>query len=594
MRLLPLLMIFLPACFASVGAFDLPLPTRPPDAVGGRAFIQRIEKMDLPAREREILAEVERGNVPDFWRKFVEVRLTSGDGAAANTAILHVAPDYFAIGSDTDYFLTPLSPAAAQAIGDRLHCVLPTRKMVDAIYDAAEVKLAPLRIPPSDAMTTVPIFAQHHAGVWAQRQAALATHPLGTLVAGDKKDIVLTPQLAQAPGKVAIYGWHQATGRPIQPLYTGHTVNWVDYSHGTRLVARELQVNGATTTVAAVLADPKLAQLLSDEGAFPLPRYNATAAPLPGPAATPAAAPALTFPGEEFTEVRFEPGVRVLLNAPAAMGTGGAAPKPLRLVLYALPNGNTIEQTLGRRVKPGDDWHYDIQHIGAQTRWLRGHLHDADLVVAYLECAEKAWPAWRKKNDPDGQRIPAIVDALRSRFAGREVKLVFSGHSGGGSFIFGYLNAQEHVPAFVERITFLDSDYGYDPKLGHDAKLAEWLAASPQHALCVLAYHDSVALLNGKTFVSEQGGTWGRSLALHQDLAKHFPFTEETEGVWRRLSALDGRIKIVLRENPEKAVLHTRLVEWNGFIHALLTGTKLENQGYTLGGARVYAGSIAP
>jgi len=608
-RFLPSVCVLALAASAWAG---LPLPDRPAGAATGSAFAHRIEKLDPPAREQAIRAEVEQGNVPEFWRKFVAVRIAEG----SNTAVLHVAPDYLAIGSDADYFLTPMAPATAQAIADRLHGILPTRKMVDAIYGAAEVKLTPVRIPPSPEMTTVPVFAQHDTAVRAQRVEVLATHPLGALVAGDKKDVVLTPQLASAPGKVAIYGWHQAVGQPIQPLYLGHTEKWVDYSHGIRLIARDLEVNGAATTVEAVLADPKLAPLLSDEGAFALPRYGEASAGSRGPAATlrsenlplaPApslvknanpdstvrslkpeargeGAPASSYPGEEITELKFEPGVRVLLNAPAVP----APAKPVRLILYALPNGNTIEQTIGRRIKPGEDWHFDIQHIGAQTRWLREHVRDAELVVAYLECAEKAWPAWRKKNDPDGRRIDAIVKALCGRFTGRTVKLVLSGHSGGGSFIFGYLNAHEHVPDFVERITFLDSDYAYDANLQHDAKLAEWLQASPLHALCVLAYHDSIALLNGKTFVSEQGGTWGRSLAMHQDLARRFPFTEETEGVWRRLTALDGRVKFLLRENPEKGILHTRQVEWNGFIHAMLTGTPLENQGYTYAGPRVY------
>ncbi len=33
-------------------------------------------------------------------------------------------------------------------------------------------------------------------------------------------------------------------------------------------------------------------------------------------------------------------------------------------------------------------------------------------------------------------------------------------------------------------------------------------------------------------------------------------------------------------ENPEKAVLHTRLVEKNGYLHALLTGTPKAEVGY--------------
>ncbi|MFO1512715.1 MAG: hypothetical protein U1F83_07355 [Verrucomicrobiota bacterium] len=73
-------------------------------------------------------------------------------------ATYYVTPDYLAVGTDADYFLTPLTPLTAQFIADQLDCTLPTRKMVDAIYAAAAVKFAPSPIPPSAAMTTVPVF----------------------------------------------------------------------------------------------------------------------------------------------------------------------------------------------------------------------------------------------------------------------------------------------------------------------------------------------------------------------------------------------------------------------------------------------------
>jgi len=81
---------------------------------------------------------------------------------------------------------------------------------------------------------------------------------LGTLVAGHKKDVVICGKLAATPGKVGIYGWHTSAGKPIQPLYTGHADSWADYSHGIRLVQLGMEVNGTSTTVPKVLADPKL------------------------------------------------------------------------------------------------------------------------------------------------------------------------------------------------------------------------------------------------------------------------------------------------------------------------------------------------
>ncbi len=70
--------------------------------------------------------------------------------------------------------------------------------------------------------------------------------------------------------------------------------------------------------------------------------------------------------------------------------------------------------------------------------------------------------------------------------------------------MFGYINAIGKIPDDVVRIAFLDSDYGYNPALAHDEMLANWLKSSAQHSLCVLAYDDAAALLNGKSFVRHE------------------------------------------------------------------------------------------
>ena len=559
------LVFLLLVTFARAATADIDLPARPADAAGGRAFGERIAPLERDAREAAIEIEIARGNVPAFWRRFVDVTL--GD------ATISVAPDYLCVGADDDYFLVPLTPAVAQRLADRLGCVLPTRKMVDAIYRAAPLQLAPAPIPPSAAMTSVAVFAQHNATVRAQREAALATHPPGTLVAGHKKDVVITARLAGAPGKVAIYGWHRPDGSAIQPLYLGHTADWVDYSHGVRLVRRAMTIGGKPADVATVLADPERCALLSDEGALSEARYGA-ASPRPSAA-------------ETAEDLRFEPGVRVVLNSPTRID----AAKPVRLIIYAAPAGNTIEQTLGRRVKPGDDWHFDIQHVAAQTRWLRSRVTDANLVLACVQCDERSFVLWRRKHADHPALIVAIVDALRRRFASPQI--VLTGHSAGGGFTFGYLDGVERIPVDIERIAFLDSNYAYDAAKGHDAELARWLGDSAMHRLGVLAYEDHVALLDGKTFVSENGGTWGRSQAMLRDLGKVFPFARaDVGGGLQRHTALDGRVEFLLKENPEKAVLHTRQVELNGFIHAMLAGTPQAGQGYVYLGERAYSGWI--
>ncbi|HCL31999.1 MAG TPA: hypothetical protein DIC52_26690 [Candidatus Latescibacteria bacterium] len=58
----------------------------------------------------------------------------------------------------------------------------------------------------------------------------------GVLLAGHKKDLVLMRKLATRPNRVAIYGWHQLSGEPIQPVSTVHVAEYADYSHGVRLI----------------------------------------------------------------------------------------------------------------------------------------------------------------------------------------------------------------------------------------------------------------------------------------------------------------------------------------------------------------------
>ena len=535
----------------------LNLPPRPSNAKPGAEFARSLVALSLVNRERAIVDEILNGNVPDWSRRLVPV--TVNDGSAHLT--LYVAPDYLAIGSNDDYFFTPLSPAAAQSLADRLGCTLPTPKLVDAIYAASTIKLTPSPISPTPAMTSVPVFLDHTRTILDQRKS----QPVGVLVAGHKKDVVISKKVFATPGKVAIYGWHREAGQPIQPLYTGHKDSWVDYSHGIRLIDRMVTIDGNPRTIQDILADPKLAPLLSDEGVMSQTRYQT------GP---------LLPEGSET--IRLDRGVRVVIDRP----TPCPVDKPVLLVFYGLPNGSTIEQTIGKTPLPGDDWHFDIQQIGAQTRFLREASPDRTIVVAYLENDLKSWPSWRKANGDAA--IAPILDAVRAKFDASKTRVVLSGHSGGGSFIFGYLNELAAIPESLERIAFLDANYAYETDRHRD-KLSTWLKASDHHFLCVLAYNDAVALLDGKTFVSEAGGTWGRSQLMIRDLKELFSVNEKINGVEKRFTTLGGRIELILTDNPDKQILHTVQVERNGFIEAMRSGTSLEGVGYTYMGDRAYS-----
>jgi hypothetical protein len=290
--------------------------------------------------------------------------------------------------------------------------------------------------------------------------------------------------------------------------------------------------------------------------------------------------------GDKIMNLRFDPEVSVHINAPSEVKLDST--KKTLLVLYALPNGNTIEWTIGKKIKAGDDWHFDIQHIGAQTRFLREHYKNANIIVAYLMTDGKSWPAWRKKTTNSNLVIKSLVDSLASMFRSFDTKVVLSGHSGGGSFIFGFLNSVEKIPNIVERISFLDSNYGYEESLYHGEKIIDWLNESEDHFLCVLAYDDRAVKINGKNIVSPTGGTYYRSKMMKDRLEKAFTCTAESDTSFTCYSALNGRVQFHLKENPNAEIFHTNLVERNGFIQSILSGTEYEGRNYKFWGERCY------
>jgi hypothetical protein len=252
------------------------------DSLSGDDFIDELEPLDLEEREAEIYAQILAGNLPAFLRQLTPIQFTENLHDTLYTVKFFVTPDYLSIGTDENHVLMPMTPILAQRVLDKIGGILPTPKMVDLIWKAASVKIQPEPIPPSSAMVTTPVFAQHNALVREDRNALLSEHPLGELVSGHKKDVILSNQIATKADKVVIYGWHYLNGNPIQPVYAGH-VNWyADYSHGIRPVFEKCEVNGIVMDIRQILGDIRLFQLMSNESeAMSISRYDTSAANYP-------------------------------------------------------------------------------------------------------------------------------------------------------------------------------------------------------------------------------------------------------------------------------------------------------------------------
>ena len=294
---------------------------------------------------------------------------------------------------------------------------------------------------------------------------------------------------------------------------------------------------------------------------------------------------------EQILSFSMEPNINVEINAPSPQTFDSN--KKVLLIFYATPNMNTIDQTIGKQMQPGDDWHYNIQNIGAQTRFLRNMIKSENIIVAYVATGEESWPWWKTRHNNPDSIILHVVDSVKSIFRDYKVDVALSGHSGGGSFVLGYINAVKEIPNFIKRISFLDSDYDYDNVL-HGEKIIDWLKQSDDHYLTVLAYDDREVKFDGKNVVTPTGGTFYKSTLMEEKLSTVFNFQTEQDSLFIKYIALNGRIKFFLKLNPDNLMWHTVQVEDNGFIQSIVSGTKYEGIGYSYWGSRAYNQFVQP
>jgi hypothetical protein len=133
-----------------------------------------------------------------------------------NGVAYHVAPTYVA----------PVARKDLLALLVHHECELPTIALVDAIWRASDLKIAPILrdwSSPADMLN----FASQRDAI----DRAIGGRPF-RLLAGTHKDFVREGE------RIDLYGLHTLQGKPLQPFGTSHSDGYVDYSQGVRLVRR--------------------------------------------------------------------------------------------------------------------------------------------------------------------------------------------------------------------------------------------------------------------------------------------------------------------------------------------------------------------
>jgi hypothetical protein len=194
-----------------------------------------IRDMDVLKREAAILDAISGGNAMPCGSTQV------GD--------IHVANDYIAVGEPGDWIRCPLSGPAALLAAKMLGGRLPTQAEVEAIYKAADHKLA--AEPMGPPYTTAWARAEQHQRLvqaYLAKAGILEPDCGSVLLAGHKKDVlgvrkaiasdylVRHGQRNVGDDVLAYFGFYRSNGVPWQHDDGAHEPLYSDYSHGVRVV----------------------------------------------------------------------------------------------------------------------------------------------------------------------------------------------------------------------------------------------------------------------------------------------------------------------------------------------------------------------
>ena len=254
----------------------LPVPyfnDKPEAVVTGWDFMLEADTTSFWDLEEKIVECVLQGNMPYQLKRFRKITFTTP--VVDSVEILKkrhkveiwVLADYLSIGTDDNFVRMPMGPLAAQRIADSLGCILPTTYLVDRIAEASQGHLNYFAFRPLGDRNCRPIVFQDSDNAIKALYKAYG-YRFGDLISGLKKDVVLTYKIHTLSGnekRVAIYGWHKTNGEPVQPLYVRHVNYYVDYSHGIRLIYREVYIDGKKYDAKEILESLQLYRLLSDE-----------------------------------------------------------------------------------------------------------------------------------------------------------------------------------------------------------------------------------------------------------------------------------------------------------------------------------------
>jgi len=131
-----------------------------------------------------------------------------------------------------------LTAVGAQQVADMLGTILPTPRILEVVWEQADIQLKPCTLPSDAKMADTSRMVQH------SRCVDQSIGDRKGLVANVGKHWVLSNRLLERRDAAANFGWFRHGRRPIQTVGTRHDTAHTDYSQIVRLVKPTIRVNG--------------------------------------------------------------------------------------------------------------------------------------------------------------------------------------------------------------------------------------------------------------------------------------------------------------------------------------------------------------
>ena len=251
--------------------------TQPEPTKGASELFHSIPEHLGSVREDCLFDLYKAGQFPLWLREWKEVGVSyNPKGGPDLRGAFYVLPDFLCVGTDEDFMYTPLGALTAEKILGLFDAVLPTPKMVDAVYEASEFKqeAQPWGPPYGPSMTHVSRWPRQTKKIRSKMEKSGAS--LGDLVEGHLKNVTVSEKMVASRGtKLSFYGWYHADGTRIQGDSLVHGVEYCDYSHGVRGVLNWVTVGDECMSLEDALSDPSHAHLFSYSGRFHPMSYRA-------------------------------------------------------------------------------------------------------------------------------------------------------------------------------------------------------------------------------------------------------------------------------------------------------------------------------